>query len=74
MTLKKEMTARIPDQKKCKQCSESFEVHEEGASQDSAASFFEVYLEEQANLGFTNQHLQTEKEKRAKEDYFKAAY
>jgi hypothetical protein len=62
-TLKKEMTARIPDQNKRKQWLESFEANEEGASQDSAASLFEVYLQEQANFCFTNQRLQTEKEK-----------
>jgi hypothetical protein len=63
MTLMKEMTARIPNRNEHKQRLESFEAHEEGASQDSEASLFEVYLEEQANLRFTNQRLQTEKEK-----------
>jgi hypothetical protein len=64
MTLKKEMTARIPDQNERKQrLEENFEAHEEGASQDSAASLFELYLEEQTNFRFTNQRLQTEKEK-----------
>ena len=63
MTLKKEMTARIPDRNERKQRLENFEAHEEGASQDSAASLFELYLEEQTNFRFTNQRLQTEKEK-----------
>jgi hypothetical protein len=63
MTLKTEMTARFPDQNKCKQRLESFEFHEEGASQDSAASLFELYLQEQTNFCFTNKRLQTEKEK-----------
>jgi hypothetical protein len=62
VTLKKEMTARIPDQNECKQRLENFEAHEEGASQDSAASLFELYLEQQTNFRFTNQRLQTEKE------------
>jgi hypothetical protein len=38
-------------------------LHEEGASQDSAASLFELYRQEQTNFHFTNQRLQTEKEK-----------
>jgi hypothetical protein len=63
MTLKKEMTARIPDRNERKHRLENFEAHEEGDSQDSAASLFEMYLEEQANLRFANQRLQTEKEK-----------
>jgi hypothetical protein len=63
MTLKKEMTARIPDRNERKQRLENFEAHEEGASQDSAASLFELYLEEQTNFRFTNQRLQTEKKK-----------
>jgi hypothetical protein len=62
MTLK-EMTARIPDQNERKQQLESFESHEEGTSQDSAASLLELYLEEQTNFRITNQRLQTEKEK-----------
>jgi hypothetical protein len=63
MTLKKEMTTCIPDRNERKQRLESFKSHEEGASQDSAASLFELYLEEQTNFRFTNQRLQTEKEK-----------
>jgi hypothetical protein len=63
MTLKKEMTARIPDRNERKQRLKNFEAHEEGASQDSAASWFELYLEEQTNFRFTNQRLQTEKKK-----------
>jgi hypothetical protein len=57
------MTARIPDRNKRKQRLENFEAHEKGASQDSAASLFELYLEEQTNFRFTNQRLQTEKKK-----------
>jgi hypothetical protein len=63
MTLKKEMTAHIHDQKEHKQQLKSVKAHEEGTSQDSAFSLFEVYLQEQANCRFTNQRLQTEKEK-----------
>jgi hypothetical protein len=63
MTLKKEMTARIPDRNERKQRLENFEAHEEDTSQDSAASLFELYLEEQTNFRFTNQRLQTEKKK-----------
>jgi hypothetical protein len=67
ITLTKEMTARIPDQKELKQQLESFESHEEGTCQDIAASLFELYLQEQTNFRFTNQRLQTEKEKYAQQ-------
>jgi hypothetical protein len=70
MTLKKEMTVCIPDRSECKQQLGSFESHEEGTSQDSAASLFEVYLQEQANLSFhqpvlsnNNNHKKKKKKK-----------